>query len=250
MRLFGIIGYPLGHSFSQNHFTAKFRKENLSDCSYRKFEIASIDLLPSILKSEPDLCGFNVTIPYKVQVIKYLDDIDKTADEIGSVNTVRVTRKNGKAFLKGFNTDALGFRESLLNYLTAIPETAIILGTGGASKSVFYVLTELGIRSLLVSRDSEKGSYSYQTLPGREIANAGLIVNTTPVGMAPAIDKCPPLEYDYLNGNQLLFDLIYNPPVTKFMQKGEERGCLAVNGEEMFLIQAEHAWRIWNENTK
>ncbi|MFZ0472303.1 MAG: shikimate dehydrogenase [Bacteroidales bacterium] len=246
MRLFGIIGYPLGHSFSQKYFTEKFSRENLAEHSYSKFELTSIDLLPALLEKEHDLCGFNVTIPYKIAVMDYLDEIDGMAAEIGAVNTVRVTRKNGKPYLTGFNTDAPAFRESLLENLIILPETALVLGTGGASRSVMHTLIELNIRAIPVSRKPVKGGYSYDDLPGEVISEAGLIVNTTPLGTAPATDSSPPIDYSFLREGQLLFDLVYNPPVTQFLKMGEDHGCQTVNGEEMFLKQAELAWTIWN----
>jgi shikimate dehydrogenase len=246
MRLFGIIGYPLGHSFSQKYFTEKFSRENLAEHSYSKFELTSIDLLPALIEKEHDLCGFNVTIPYKIAVMDYLDEINGMAAEIGAVNTVRVTRKNGKPYLTGFNTDAPAFRESLLENLIILPETALVLGTGGASRSVMHTLIELNIRAIPVSRKPVKGGYSYDDLPGEVISEAGLIVNTTPLGTAPATDSSPPIDYSFLREGQLLFDLVYNPPVTQFLKMGEEYGCQTVNGEEMFLKQAELAWTIWN----
>jgi shikimate dehydrogenase len=246
MRLFGIIGYPLGHSFSQKYFTEKFSREGLAELSYSKFELTSIDLLPALLEKEHDLCGFNVTIPYKIAVMDYLDEIDGMAAEIGAVNTVRVTRKNGKPYLSGFNTDAPAFRESLLENLITLPETALVLGTGGASRSVMHTIIELNIRAIPVSRKPVKGGYSYDDLPGEVISEAGLIVNTTPLGTAPATDSSPPIDYSFLREGQLLFDLVYNPPVTQFLKMGEEYGCQTVNGEEMFLKQAELAWTVWN----
>ncbi len=250
MRLFGIIGYPLGHSFSQKHFTEKFERESIPDHAYRKFELSDIGQLPALLESEPDLCGFNVTIPYKVQVIDYLDEIDPVASEIGAVNTVRVSRRNGRPFLQGFNTDAPAFRESLMKNLLTLPETALVLGTGGAARSVTHTLIDLNIIPILVSRRPLRGGYTYDDLPGDVISDAGLIVNATPVGMAPATDAMPPIDYSYLRDGQLLFDLTYNPPVTAFLAEGEARGCQTVNGEEMFLVQAGLAWKIWNEEIK
>lgn len=247
MRLLGIIGYPLGHSFSQKHFTEKFLRESIPHHAYRRFELTDISQLPALLDNEPDLCGFNVTIPYKVKVIDYLDEIDPLASEIGAVNTVRVTRLNGKPFLKGYNTDAPAFRESLLRNLITLPETALVLGTGGAAKSVTHILIDLNIIPILVSRRPIKGGYLYDELPGEVIDEAGLIVNTTPLGMAPDISAMPPIDYSYLREGQMLFDLIYNPPVTAFLEMGEQHGCQTVNGEEMFLIQAELAWDIWKE---
>ena len=250
MRLFGIIGYPLGHSFSQKHFTEKFERESIPDHAYRKFELSDIGQLPALLESEPDLCGLNITIPYKVQVIAYLDEIDPVASEIGAVNTVRVSRRNGRPFLQGFNTDAPAFRESLMKNLLTLPETALVLGTGGAARSVTHTLIDLNIIPILVSRRPLRGGYTYDDLPGDVISDAGLIVNATPVGMAPATDAMPPIDYSYLRDGQLLFDLTYNPPVTAFLAEGEARGCQTVNGEEMFLVQAGLAWKIWNEEIK
>lgn len=246
MRLFGIIGFPLGHSFSQKHFTEKFEREHLSDHAYRKFELPEIGMLPALLGSEPDLCGFNVTIPWKVKVMEYLDEIDPDAAAIGAVNTVRVTRRDGRPWLKGFNTDAPAFRESLLRNLTVLPDSAIVLGTGGAAKSVMHTLLDLNIVAVPVSRRLVRGGYTYDDLPGYMISEAGLIVNATPTGMAPDTNAFPPIDYSCLREGQLLFDLIYNPPVTEFLARGEEQGCLTVNGEEMFLIQAQLAWEIWN----
>jgi len=250
MRLFGIIGYPLGHSFSQKHFTEKFAREALPDHVYRKFELPDIGELPALLEREPDLCGFNVTIPYKVKIIDYLDETDPVAAEIGAVNTVRVSRRDGRPWLMGFNTDAPAFRESLLKNLLTLPESALVLGTGGAAKSVMHTLLDLNIMAAPVSRQPVRGGYSYDDLPGDVINEAGLIVNTTPVGMAPATDAMPPIDYSYLREGQMLFDLIYNPSVTAFLAKGEEHGCQTVNGEEMFLIQAELAWHTWNEEIR
>lgn len=250
MKLFGIIGYPLGHSFSQKHFTDKFDREQLADYCYRKFELPDISLLPSLIESEPELRGFNVTIPYKVQVMDYLDEIDETATGIGAVNTVRVTRREGKPFLKGFNTDAPAFRESLLKNLITLPESALVLGTGGAAKSVMHTLIDLNIIAIPVSRQPDRGGFTYDDLPGDVISEAGLIVNATPLGTAPDVDAMPPIDYSYLREGQMLFDLVYNPPVTSFLALGEEHGCQTVNGEEMFLVQAELAWEIWNADIR
>jgi shikimate dehydrogenase len=250
MRLFGIIGYPLGHSYSQKHFTEKFERESIPHHAYRKFELSDIGQLPGLLEREPDLCGFNVTIPYKVKVIDYLDEIDPVASEIGAVNTVRITRRDGKPCLQGFNTDAPAFRESLLRNLMTLPETALVLGTGGAARSVMYTLIDLNIVPVMVSRRPLRGGYSYDDLPGDVISEAGLIVNATPVGMSPDIDALPPIDYSCLRDSQMLFDLTYNPPVTAFLTEGEAHGCQTVNGEEMFLIQAGLAWNIWNEEVR
>ncbi|MCU0377006.1 MAG: shikimate dehydrogenase [Bacteroidales bacterium] len=250
MRLFGIIGNPLGHSFSQHYFTAKFIRENLKEHSYRKFELTSIDQLPELLERESDLCGFNVTIPYKVQIFRYLDNIDPVAEAIGAVNTVRIIREKGSIVLSGFNTDAPAFRKSLLLNLDKTPEYGLVLGTGGASKSVTYILRELGIKPVPVSRNHVDGGYPYDDLPGDVVSGAGLVINTTPVGMSPHIDNSPAIDYSLLHEGQLLFDLIYNPPVTQFLARGSERGCHILNGEEMFQFQAEMAWGIWNSEVR
>ncbi len=247
MKLFGIIGYPLGHSFSQKHFSEKFERENLSDHVYRKFELPAIEMLPGLIESESALCGFNVTIPWKVKVMDYLDEVDPVAAEIGAVNTVRVSRRHGKIWLEGFNTDAPAFRESLLRNLTYLPETALVLGTGGASKSVIHTLIDLNIIAIPVSRHPVRGGYTYDDLPDYLISETGIIINTTPLGMSPATEAMPPIDYSCLREGQLLFDLIYNPPVTSFLAMGEEQGCQTVNGEEMFLIQAQLSWDIWND---
>ncbi|TFH47165.1 MAG: shikimate dehydrogenase [Bacteroidia bacterium] len=249
MRLFGIIGYPLGHSFSERYFTEKFERENLTGYRYKKFELSSLDMLPALLEKEPDLKGFNVTIPYKIQIINYLHDIDPAAAEIGAVNTVRVTRRNGAVHLKGFNTDAPAFRQSLLDNLSSLPESAVVLGTGGASKSVSHILMELNIRVITVSRKPDTGIFTYRDLPGEELHAAGLVVNTTPVGTFPDTEAAPSIDYSWLREGQFLFDLIYNPPQTLFLRMGEEHGCQTLNGEEMFHIQAEMAWEIWNRET-
>lgn len=250
MKLFGIIGYPLGHSFSERYFTDKFAREELADHRYRKFELSSLEKLPALLEEEKDLTGFNVTIPYKVQIIKFLNEIDEAAAEIGAVNTVRVTRSNGNAWLKGFNTDAPAFRQSLLDNLLSLPESAVVLGTGGASRSVCHVLLDLGIRVITVSRKPAAGIFTYSDLPGEVLGSAGVVINTTPVGTFPDTEASPPIDYSCLREGQLLFDLIYNPPQTRFLRLGEEQGCQTVNGEEMFLIQAELAWEIWNGSVR
>jgi len=248
MKLFGIIGFPLGHSFSQKHFTEKFERENLPDHLYRKFELPDIEMLPALLDSEPDLCGFNVTIPWKVKVIDHLDEIDPVAAEIGAVNTVKVTQREGRRWLTGYNTDAPAFREVLLANLMTLPETALVLGTGGASKSVMHTLIDLNIIPVPVSRQPVRGGYSYDELPGHLISEAGVIVNTTPLGMAPAVET---IAADRLQlpegGDSCCLILCTIPPVTAFLSMGEEQGCLTVNGEGMFLMQAELAWNIWNE---
>ena len=243
MREYGLIGRPLGHSNSANYFAKKFREEGIADCSYSLFELPAIEALPELLAGHPDLCGFNVTIPYKQQVIRYLDDLSFEARHIGAVNCVR--REGGR--LVGYNTDAIGLRQSLARFLTTLPERALVLGTGGASQAVQYILAEMGIAYDLVSRDAARGNYTYDNLPCEAVEAAKLIVNATPVGTFPRVEEAPRIPYAFLSPEHYLFDLVYNPPLTSFLDYGRQRGAHIRNGEEMFVAQAEAAWRIWNE---
>lgn len=244
MRRFGIIGRPLGHSASARHFTAKFEREGL-DCRFESYELPSIEALPELLERLPELTGFNVTIPYKCEVMRYLDELSDDAAKIGAVNCVR-RKPDGR--LVGHNTDIIGLRVALDELLGgAEPEHALILGTGGASKAVQYALTERGIPFDLISRSAEKGNYTYDNLPVEVVAASRLIVNATPVGTYPAVDASPRIPYAYLTPDHFLLDLVYNPPVTQFLDYGRQRGARIMNGERMFLGQADAGWRIWNE---
>lgn len=243
MREFGLIGRPLGHSRSALYFAEKFRREGITDCSYSLFELPEIGDLPRLLDDHPDLCGFNVTIPYKREVMRYLDDLSDEARNIGAVNCVR--RDGGR--LVGYNTDVIGLRQSLSRFLDRLPERALILGTGGASQAVQYVLAEMGIAFDLVSRDPAKGNYTYDNLPCDAVERAKLIVNASPVGTFPNVDDAPRIPYAFVSPSHDLFDLVYNPPLTSFLDYGRQRGARICNGEEMFIGQAEAAWRIWNE---
>lgn len=243
MREFGLIGRPLGHSASAHYFTEKFRREGKADCSYSLFELPNIEELPRLLADHPDLCGFNVTIPYKREVMRYLDDLSVEARNIGAVNCVR--RSGGR--LTGYNTDVIGLRQSLARFLDVLPERALILGTGGASQAVQYVLSELGIAFELVSRDPAKGNYTYDNLPCETVEEAKLIVNASPVGTYPNVDDAPRIPYAFVSPEHYLFDLVYNPPLTSFLDYGRQRGARICNGQEMFVGQAEASWRIWNE---
>ncbi|MEI9942670.1 MAG: shikimate dehydrogenase [Chitinophagaceae bacterium] len=243
MRLFGLIGYPLSHSFSKKYFTEKFEKENLNNCRYELFPIATIDELKKVLDQHPDLCGLNVTIPYKAKVLPFLDQADKVVKKIQACNCISI--KKGK--LKGFNTDVTGFETSLKTELKPSHKKALILGTGGAAKAVEFVLQKLGINFNYVSRNASINSYSYQELTHEIIADHSLIINTSPVGMYPAITEAPAIPYEALTAGHYLFDLVYNPEKTLFLQKGEERGAVIKNGYQMLLIQAEESWKIWNQ---
>jgi len=243
MKEYGLIGRPLGHSNSARYFAEKFRNEGIADCSYSLFELPSIEDLPRLLAEHPDLRGFNVTIPYKREVMRYLDDFSDEARNIGAVNCVK---RDGDR-LVGYNTDAIGLRGALARFLDRLPERALILGTGGASQAVQYVLAEAGIAFDLVSRDPAKGNYTYDNLPCEAVETAKLIVNASPVGTYPNVDEAPRIPYAFVSPDHYLFDLVYNPPVTAFLDYGRQRGARVCNGQEMFVGQAEAAWAIWNE---
>lgn len=243
MRLFGLIGYPLSHSFSKKYFTEKFEKEGRFDCRYELFPIESINGIPRLLKEHPDLEGLNVTIPYKEQVIQFLHFKNNIVEAINACNCITIN--NGK--LKGYNTDVAGFELSLQPQLRPHHKKALILGTGGASKAVEYVLHKKGIAYHYVSRKSQPGYFTYEQLTPALIADHTLIINTTPVGMYPAVTEAPPIPYEALTDSHYLFDLVYNPAKTLFLQRGEERGAAIKNGEDMLIIQAEESWKIWNQ---
>lgn len=240
--LFGIIGRPLGHSFSARYFGEKFAAEGLDDHSYSKFELSDISELPALVASHPDLRGFNVTIPYKQQVIPLLDALSPEAERIGAVNCVKV--ENGR--LTGYNTDALGFRNSLLELLGEERPAALVLGTGGASKAVKYILAQEGIDFLNVSRTPGPDAIAYHDLDRQTVQSHPLIVNATPLGTYPAVEGCPDLPYRFIGPRHRLFDLVYNPPLTAFLARGRERGARIMNGSRMLIDQAEKSWEIWN----
>lgn len=243
MRLFGLIGFPLGHSFSAGYFTEKFRSEGIANCEFRNFPIENIGMLPDMLATHPELGGFTVTIPYKQQVMAYLDGLSDEAAAIGAVNCVKITPQG----LVGYNTDAYGFRESLSGLLGDRRPSALVLGSGGASKAVEYVLRQMGIDYLVVSRRAGDGRISYGDIDKALLESHPLIINASPVGTLPNVDEAPALPYELLDGDNLLFDLVYNPPVTKFLALGAERGAKGVNGHQMLIAQADKAWSIWME---
>lgn len=245
MQTYGLIGFPLSHSFSRRFFTAKFEAESI-DAEYLNFEISDISLLPAVIQENPGLIGFNVTIPYKQAVIRYLESCDPKAAAINAVNTVRIDRSDGTPRLRGFNTDLIGFHDSLKPLLQPHHSGALVLGTGGASKAVMAVLSELSIPALLVSREAKPGvSISYQNLTRKLMEENTVIINTTPLGTYPKTDGCPDIPFEYITDKHLLFDLVYNPPVTQFLQRGAERGATIKNGYEMLELQALSAWEIW-----
>jgi shikimate dehydrogenase len=247
MKLFGLIGFPLSHSFSKKYFSEKFLKENLTECRYENYPLQSLDELSSLIGSHPELMGLNVTIPYKEKVLKLLNSIDENARAIGAVNTIKINRDQGKTMLEGYNTDAYGFYTSLKPFLDNNLKSALILGTGGASKAVAYVLKNLGISCLFVSRHPKSSDHiSYADLCGPVLYDYQLIVNTTPVGMHPDEEAYPDIPYEFITDKHLLYDLVYNPLETQFLGKGKEMGARVVNGIEMLRLQAEKAWKIWN----
>ena len=248
MRRFGLIGHPLGHSFSQAYFNEKFKNEHL-DCIYQNFDLESIGLLEKLISENPDLKGFNITIPYKEAVLPFLDELDDTANEVKAVNTVKVL-DDGR--MKGFNTDVIGFETTIApilasrNALLPIEEKALILGTGGASKAVQYVLHKHNIDFQIVSRNSQRGNLTYKMLTPEIIKDHLLIINATPLGTYPKVDEAPDLSYEAITPNHTLIDLIYNPEETLFLQHGKQQRALTINGLTMLYAQAEASWKIWN----
>ncbi len=242
MKRFGVIGYPLSHSFSPGYFREKFKKEGIKDCSYDAYPLETIDRLPSLIQNTPGLKGLNVTIPYKQSVYKYLDDSTAIPPGLNSCNTISI--QQGKLY--GFNTDIIGFELSFKKKLKPYHKAALVLGNGGAAAAVCFVLETLGISFKIVSRALHKGStYTYADLNASIIEENQVIVNTTPLGMFPNVDDYPPLPYEFISSGHYLFDLIYNPEKTIFLQKGEQHGALVQNGMEMLILQAEESWRIW-----
>jgi shikimate dehydrogenase len=249
VKLFGIIGYPLSHSFSNKYFTEKFERLGLKDHLHKTFPIDSISKFPGVLKENPALIGLNVTIPYKESVIPFLNELDPIAKEVGAVNTIRATPDSQlpTAKLTGYNTDAFGFRQAIKPFLATQHSRALILGTGGASKAVAYVLKELGIEYNFVTRKkNDPRHFSYSELNPYHIAAHKLIINCTPLGMFPNVNDAPQIPYDSLTSEHFCFDLIYNPAETQFLQKAKAKGALTQNGMTMLIQQAEKAWEIWN----
>ena len=247
MKKYGLLGYPLGHSFSRNYFNQKFEAERI-DAEYLNFEIPEIKEIKNVIKENPELNGLNVTIPYKEQVIPYLDDLDEDAHLIGAVNVIKFSKGLfGKVKLKGYNSDIIGFKQSIEPLLKEHHRKALILGTGGASKAVFQGLKQLGVASTFVSRKAKEYCITYEEITPKVMEQYTVIVNTTPLGMFPNVDNCPPIPYDLLTPDHLLYDVIYNPDETLFMKKGKEKGATVKNGLEMLLLQAMAAWEIWQQ---
>jgi shikimate dehydrogenase len=243
MKQFGLIGYPLGHSFSKKYFEEKFATENLQDCVFDLFPIKEIGEYKNLIVQQSNLIGLAVTIPYKETIIPFLDKLSDAAKQIGAVNCIQL--KNGKT--TGYNTDVIGFEKSLKPLLKEHHTKALIFGTGGASKAVQYVLKSMSIDFLLVSRTKTSSSVTYEDISEEILKNHLLIINTTPLGMSPNEEGFPNIAYHFLTPKHLLYDLIYKPEKTLFLHKGEEHCCAIKNGFEMLVLQAEENWKIWNE---
>lgn len=245
-KLFGLLGRNISYSFSKGHFQEKFQKESLKNHEYTNFDIQDFKDFPKVIQQyRNELRGMNVTIPYKEDVFKYLKKIDKTAQKIGAVNTIKITKKGN---LKGYNTDVYGFTNSLKPLLEKHHQKALILGTGGASKAIAFALKQLGITFKFVSRNPKtKKEISYDALSEKRLKTHHIIINCTPIGTFPAIDSAPNIPYQYLSENHLLFDLIYNPAETAFLSNGKRKGATIKNGLEMLELQAKKSWEIWNQ---
>jgi shikimate dehydrogenase len=263
MRHYGLIGYPLSHSFSKRYFEEKFKKEKITDAEYKLLPLEHITGLPALLHEHPYLCGLNVTIPHKISVLKYLDWINPDAKEVGAVNCIRISNEspvmaafngelgvNGHDFrLEGFNTDIYGFEMSLRPLLTNNHQKALILGNGGGAKAVKYVLDQLNIPYTVVARKHSEHSILFTGVTEDIISDHKLIINTTPLGTSPKVDECPPIPYQFISHEHLLYDMIYNPEVSLFLSKGLENGAMIKNGYEMLVLQAERSWEIWSSKT-
>lgn len=246
--MYGLIGYPLGHSFSAKYFAEKFKKENIDEV-YKLFPIPELNLLESLLEEYPELKGFNVTIPYKKSIFGYLDKISEDAATIRAVNVVKIkhSQNDNRLILTGYNTDWRGFTDSLLPLLNHEIKNALVLGNGGAAAAVIYALKKMGISVTVVSRTPKSGMIGYNQIDDKIIEKNLLIVNTTPLGMYPNTNTCPPIPYNLLTSRHICYDLVYNPEVTEFMRRAKQYGAIAMNGLEMLHLQAEFSWKIWNE---
>lgn len=246
MRKFGLIGYPLGHSFSQKYFTEKFSRESIIDCSYDNYPLKHIELLPGLIAGNPELCGLNVTIPHKTAVLSFIDVMEPSIDEIGAANVLKFKRTGNDITVYGFNTDVTGIRDSITPYLSDNIKNVLILGTGGSSKAAAYTMKTLGLNVTFVSRSGKDDILSYSGLSPDHLRSADIIINTTPLGMYPDTSTKPEIDYRLLNEKHILFDFVYNPEYTSFLKTGKERGCTIITGLKMLYTQADRSWEIWN----
>lgn len=250
MRVLGLVGYPLEHSFSPDYFRRKFKKEGIRDMTYALFPLPDINALRhELIVNRPEIIGFNVTIPHKESIIPLLDWVAPEAKELGAVNTVKVLKQSGKILLHGYNTDVEGFKCLLSKIQVASDKRALVFGTGGSAKAVMHILQKQGIESNQVSRSEHHSRLTYEALTTDIVNRSDLLINCTPVGMYPNSDKKLPVPYAGLDGSQGLIDLIYNPPETQFLKEGAEHGCRIINGQLMLEEQAEASWRIWLHKT-
>jgi shikimate dehydrogenase len=245
LKLFGLIGYPLGHSFSASYFADKFSREGI-DAEYRNFPLDDIRSFAGLVEQETGLRGLNVTVPYKQEIIPFLQSLSTSAEEVGAVNTITFVRSGGELKLAGDNTDVIGFRRSLEENLDSHHYGALVLGSGGSSKAVCKVLEKMGIAHTLVSRKRGKDRITYSDLDEEKMHRFPIIINTTPLGMYPHVDNSPDIPYEHLGPGHLLFDLVYNPALTRFLERGKNQGAKYVNGYDMLVYQAEASWEIWN----
>jgi shikimate dehydrogenase len=248
MRKFGLIGYPLGHSFSKKYFTEKFLTEHISDCSYENYPLRTLTEFQNLIISDDELCGLNITVPYKSEIFRFLDVIEPEAKEIGAVNVLKIRRADRQIKLYGFNSDIAGIRDTLTPFIKGNVGNALVLGTGGSSRAVCHVLKKFGLKVQLVSRERKPGILTYSDIDSGIIDNTKFIINTTPLGMFPDIESKPDINYGRLNRTHFLFDLVYNPELTSFLRMGAERECTIINGIKMLHSQAEKAWSIWNND--
>lgn len=244
----GLIGFPLGHSFSKSYYLNKFEREDITGIDYELYALESIDSFKKLYDTDVEFRGFNVTIPHKMAVMPLLNELSPEAEAIGAVNCITIDHKGGQPILKGYNTDAFGFEESLKPLLKNCHKKALVLGNGGAAKAVLYALTKLGIPYLIVSRTKDNGDLTYEELDATTLAAHQIIINCSPVGTFPNIDQCPTIPYEEITKDHLLYDLIYNPAETLFLSKGKEKGATIKNGYDMLLLQAEKNWAIWSNN--
>ncbi len=242
-KTYGLLGKNISYSFSKKYFESKFKREGITNTEYLNFDIQSLDELKSIIQKHPTLKGLNVTIPYKETIFPYLDKISNKAKQIGAVNTIRISKK-GK--LKGYNTDVYGFKKSLQPLLQKHHKKALILGTGGASKAIAYVLKKMGISYQFVSRNATN-HFNYQNITPTILDEYQIIINCTPLGTHPNTNECPQLPYEALSNKHILYDLVYNPEITLFMKKGAKKGAITINGKQMLVLQAKKSWKTWNK---
>lgn len=246
MRTFGLIGYPLSHSFSKRFFSEKFEREQIEECKYELFPIEKAESILELVSQNPLLCGLNVTIPHKLTVIPFINELDDAAAKIGAVNCIAIQQDNHQAYLKGYNTDAFGFAESLKSLLKNHHQKALIFGDGGAAKAVKYVLNQLDIPYQVIVRTASPMAMLYEEITPEILEEHKLLINTTPLGMSPNFETSPPIPYQYLTPQHLAYDLVYNPEETTFLAKAKEQGAKIKNGLEMLYLQAERSWSIWN----